>query len=117
MKKILIVSILLCFGLLGYSQTFPLKSSKWYYANNGGSQPPNSTLRIVQYEKDTVVNDTLSQMLSNGLIFYSEKDSVFYYNPDQNRFGLLYDYSAEVGDTIELITPAGTPSDKLSFKI
>lgn len=117
MKRALVTISIVMISAMIYSQSFPLKSSKWYYTNNGGTQPPNSTLKIVEYEKDTVISDIQSVKLTNGYVFYSHNDSVFYFNPDQSRFGLVYDYSAQVGDTIELITPAGTTSDKLTFKI
>ncbi len=110
-----ILFLLLSSSMLG--QSFPLKSSKWYHANNGGAQLTNSTLTIFEYVKDTTINDTLGRMLSNGLVFYTNRDTVYYYNTKQDRFGLLYDFSAKVGDTLEISMPPDLPSQNLSFKV
>ena len=114
-QKLIFILLILSSSLLG--QSFPLKSSKWYHANNGGSQPPNSTLTIFEYVKDTTINDTVGRMLSNGLIFYTQNDTVYYYNTKQNKFGLLYDFSANVGDTLEISMSPYVPTEELSFKV
>ena len=106
---------MLCSSL--FAQSFPLKSSKWYHTNNGGIQPPNSTLTIYEYAKDTTINDTIGRMLSNGLVFYTKNDTVYYYNTKQNKFGLLYDFSAKVGDTLEISMSPYLPTEEMSFKV
>lgn len=79
--------------------------------------PPNTTLTIYGYEKDTIINDTLGRKLNNDLVFYSRNDSVFYYNVEQYKFELIYDFSANEGDTIELCAPSSELSDLKSFKV
>jgi len=117
MKIIVLNIIALLIVTIGFSQSFPLKSSKWYYANAGGTMPPNTTLTIYGYEKDTIINDTLGRKLNNDLVFYSRNDSVFYYNVEQYKFELIYDFSANEGDTIELCAPSSELSDLKSFKV
>ncbi len=112
--KLLITALFL--DLSSY-QNFPLKSSKWYYSNNGGDIPPNSTLSIFEYEKDTIINDTLATELNNGIIFYYHNDSVFYFNQEQQKFGLVYVFSAMTGDTIEICAPPSELSDMKTFNI
>ena len=117
MKKSLLLTVFLSLNMMIFAQSFPLKSSRWYYSNNGGNQPPNSSLKIIEFEKDTVINDTLSRKLSNGLMFYSEKELVYFYNSEQNRFGLIFDFNAKPNDTLTIIAPPNIPSEKLLFKV
>ncbi|MBK8923967.1 MAG: T9SS type A sorting domain-containing protein [Saprospirales bacterium] len=42
---------------------------------------------------------------------YAENDSVYYYQPDSNRFLLTFDFSAQAGDTLEFPTPRVFPWD------
>jgi len=76
MKRQILKLILLILSCSLFAQSFPLKSSKWYHSNNGGTQPPNSTLTIYEYVKDTTINDTVGRMLSNGLVFYTHSDII-----------------------------------------
>jgi len=117
MKKTLIILILSAILQSVSGQTFPLKSSIWYHANNGGSSAPNSTLTKIEYDKDTLISGVQGRMLTNGLVFYSKNDSVFYYNTKQNKFGLLYDFTAKVGDTVTISMPPNITTSLTSFEI
>ena len=111
MRSILLFTCI-CLVFLSHAQEFPSKSSKWYYTNNGGEAAANTFLWLVKYEKDSVINGDAARVLKtytnpaygllNEYIFKYSNDSVYGLNT-HGKWGLLYVYSAAVGDTMEIM--------------
>lgn len=58
--------------------------------------------KLYQFEKDTIpATDVYNQ---GNIILHQKGDSIYYYR--ENKFELLYDFSLEVGDTMDIVTPA-----------
>src|SRR5690606_1116308 len=58
--------------------------------------------KLYQFEKDTIpATDVYDQ---GNIILHQKGDSIYYYR--ENKFELLYDFSLEVGDTMDIVTPA-----------
>ena len=94
----------------------------WHYEI---TYPFSSVVNCLAMEvvKDTIVNNTPARLINGKLYQYSgdtipatdvydqgniilhqKGDSVYYYR--KNKFELLYDFSLEVGDTMDIVTPA-----------
>lgn len=80
--------------------------SKWHF-----NKPSSESRDFVVFEstKDTAIQGKSSHILEvkmNGTVLISKeyisqsKDSIFYFNANTNRFHLLYDFAAKIGDTI-----------------
>lgn len=107
MKSLLIFSVinLLLLPFIDGQKWAPL-GAKWYY-----NQPSSESHNYVSFEsvKDTMIQEKSVRVIEikvNGSIFISRefisenKDSVFYFNTNSNTFHLLYNFAANVGDTI-----------------
>lgn len=58
--------------------------------------------KLYQYSGDTIpATDVYDQ---GNIILHQKGDSIYYYR--ENKFELLYDFSLEVGDTMNIVTPA-----------
>ncbi len=58
--------------------------------------------KLYQFEEDTIpATDVYDQ---GNIILHQKGDSIYYYR--ENKFELLYDFSLEVGDTMNIVTPA-----------
>ena len=99
----------ICLVMQTNAQEFPLKSAKWYYTNNGGHAAANTYLWTVQYEKDTIINGDLARVLRAGPnpAYGLDEEYIFKYSNDSvyaltrsGKWGLLYVFSANVGDTM-----------------
>lgn len=118
MKKLLILSLGLLYVINAYSQTdWPPIGAQWYYSYTPcsilGCNGSVDEYLYLESVKDTTINDTACkkiiveyhetsgdvQKLGNEYI-YSIEDKV--YNYHHGHFYLLYDFSLEVGDTVDL---------------
>lgn len=94
-------------------------SAVWYYSGpNGGGVPSNSEYYRYWVEKDTTYNGVQAKKIERmhfryagdsvswePLYLFNRNDSVFYYNDHYQRYILLYDFSASVGDTLRFYVP------------
>ncbi len=93
-----------------YSNVFPMTwapiGAKWHYTKPGTETDAFVSLTSV---KDTVIqekNVRVFEVMLNGSEFVSREyihqnhDSIFYFNVYSNTFHLLYNFAADVGDTI-----------------
>lgn len=97
------------------SEWFPI-GAEWYYSRQESSLNKNFFLMAV--EGDTTIADRAARIIrspiysnSDGLIFVSAEgqDSVFVFSEALEDWILLYDFSAQVGDTIHtFLTPWDT---------
>ena len=109
------------FSLLSYGQTsseFLVDTNKlWsnlFDTFTGGPPPYYKTTSYVKFSGDTVINSvnykkvlSTTDSLQNNFIVggYIREDSthkVFYYNPMSSTTRLLYDFNAEVGDSVDV---------------
>ncbi|MFO8067580.1 MAG: T9SS type A sorting domain-containing protein [Bacteroidales bacterium] len=105
-KALLIIFIILnSFLLFGQSEFAPI-GAKWYYNEPSQSgDNPYSNYILLSSEKDTIILGKQCKIVCDSLetrkhYIYSENDSVFFWYND--AFRLIYDFSANVGDTIKL---------------
>ena len=108
------------------AQEFPLKSAKWYYTNNGGHAAANTYLWTVQYEKDTIINGDLARVLRAGPnpAYGLDEEYIFKYSNDSvyaltrsGKWGLLYVFSANVGDTMVITDFYVSPEANHAFVV
>ncbi len=95
----------------------------WHYDYTYLSTPKVDYI-LMESTKDTVVNEKNARLIEGRIfseggfsipatdryddgsyIIYQQGDSVFYLR--ENKFELLYDFSMEVGDTMNIVTPNG----------
>lgn len=106
------------FTLHGQSNWAPT-GAHWYFCQGTGLGSPNcggyfyqevagDTLilgqpcrRLTQYQKDWQNQVTPLP----DLFTFERNDSVYFFQPDSNRFLLTYDFRAQVGDTLSFPTP------------
>ncbi|NVO03509.1 MAG: T9SS type A sorting domain-containing protein [Bacteroidetes bacterium] len=116
MKKLLIVFVLFI-PFLGYSQTWAPIGAKWQY-----NKPASTSLSCVTFEsiQDTIIQSNICHILeiklNNSTLIGKEYikqsgDSIFYFNYYSNSFHLLYNLSANVGDTINVHTSKFKPTE------
>jgi len=129
MKKILLILIVFscasCFG-----QTFGSQNAKWHYSSSAdGLAPFASEYFLYEVAKDTTYQNVLAKKIEithyryagdtlnrDPLYVYEKNDSVFYYNDQQQKYLLLYDFTASVGDTLLFPTPDTNSIDSI-FRI
>jgi hypothetical protein len=97
------------------SEWFPI-GAEWYYSRQESSL--NKNFFLMSVEGDTTIADRAARIIrspiysnSDGLIFVSTEgqDSVFVFSEALEDWILLYDFSAQVGDTIHtFLTPWDT---------
>lgn len=112
-----LIIFLFAFQLNG--QTLIEDSAVWYYSGpNGGGAPANSEYYRYWVEKDTTYHGQQAKKIERmhfryagdsvswkPLYLFDRNDSVFYYNEHYQRYILLYDFSANVGDTLRFYVP------------
>ena len=78
----------------------PLWDHCWYYTLEATKDTTiaNQNARLLKYTKYTV--DGIEPIPEADLIMYGDEDKVYYYLDD--HFELLYDFSAQVGDTVSV---------------
>lgn len=115
MKKILLFLILLCSSASVYAQEFATVGSKWTYQNIGSSGLGFPVAIQFRVEKDTVIDERYCTIINSYSLFDDGRwqqgeseivastasgDTVYVYFDDS--FHIIYDFTAEVGDTIEV---------------
>lgn len=115
---ILLESMLFLFFLIGIKsasgQTWPPDNAEWYYevSSMGTTNPPYVAYQHIKVEGDTVINSQNSKIITRQNeqnlcgnmeslteYIYEENDRVYWYNTHTEAFTLLYDFSAEEGDS------------------
>lgn len=118
MKNHLILSllgiILSSFHASGQSD-FAQVGTKWTYTEASPGVMPNSTV-YMPYVMESVSEEVFEGKLCKKIIglqpffnftfyVYSQNDSIFRWDGDNNRFNLLYDFTAEAGDSWDIEMP------------
>jgi len=105
MKRIFILfSILfICFSIKAQTNEFAPIGAMWNYES--GYECYDSTQHFFIVERDTIVAEKNCRLIRNQLsnkeeIMYEEDGKVYYYF--QNQFRKIYDFSVNVGDSVEL---------------
>lgn len=111
--------LLLPFGAIAQQEWAPIGAEWFYNRPNAFNQ-----LHYIKFKsvKDTVINDKKSKIInvqnicgsSTDLLneyFYQEGGEIYYYNKNNKKFHLLYDFSAKVGDTITVHSDVFKPSE------
>ena len=94
----------------------------WYYGFNFSGVFPAENALMMESIKDTVVQDKNARIIEGiiyentgdtlhaadvfpegRIILHQQRDSIYYLR--ENKFELLYDFSLEVGDTMNIVTP------------
>jgi hypothetical protein len=113
--KILFLFVVICVPFNSHSQSFAPIGSEWYYRERFAFMGDIDYVKFYA-QKDTIINNQSCRKvikrhridcLERGYVeyFYTRNDSVFYFEKDIDDFQLLYDFSAEKGDswTIKLV--------------
>jgi len=112
MKNIVFLfTFVACSSLLHAQTEFAPIGARWYYSEPYESYPPpeNKDYILLMVVGDTIIDDIYSKVIEvkhNGTTKLCEEyiaqigDSVFYYNTSNEQFHLLYNFSANIGDTI-----------------
>ncbi|MCF8309656.1 MAG: T9SS type A sorting domain-containing protein [Bacteroidales bacterium] len=111
----LVLLLFLISGLkAALAQTWPPNEAEWYYkvSSMGGVYPPYVSYQNIAVEGDTVINSQNckiitrqnEQALCDNMgrtteYIYEENSKVYWYNTETETFTLLYDFTAEQGDT------------------
>jgi len=115
---ILLRAMLLLFFISGLKfasgQTWPPDNAEWYYevSSMGVTFPAYVSYQHIKVEGDTVINSQNSKIITRqneqnlcdnmGRVreyIYEDNDKVYWYNTHTETFTLLYDFSAEQGDS------------------
>lgn len=118
-SKLLISLFLTANGMSLLSQQFAPLGSEWYYSEHGGGlAPPNSEYLHLKTTNDTVFGTQPARMIERTyyrysgdsiklepLFIYDRNDTAFVYNPEKERFTILYIFSGVPGDTLLLDKP------------
>lgn len=114
MKHALIIALLMLLKLQSQAQTFAPIGAKWHYSI-GNIDFSGEKCAVLTVQKDTLINNINASVIEVKLIdkpgverivsheyVSRQNDSVMYYNPYDNQFHLLYNFSAKAGDTIHV---------------
>lgn len=113
-KLILILGLIAPLFSVAQLQWFPM-GAEWYY--NLPNTEATTNYVALKVDKDTVIGSkackkiifsTNAPAYSWSEIFYQSSDSIFYFN--SGMFHLLYNFSAEVGDTITVHSSTFKPT-------
>lgn len=111
---IIFLTIVTFFSKQCNAQYFAPVGAKWTYAysSNGFGNPPpyNVEPLTIEVTKDTLINGltcrkveiAISSNVQNYEYIKSINDSVLVYSSVNNQFNLLYDFSANIGDTLQM---------------
>ncbi|MCG9910091.1 MAG: T9SS type A sorting domain-containing protein [Flavobacteriales bacterium] len=102
MKKLFLLSILVCCQWAAQAQVFAPEGSKWWYCVREDLWPApgymNIHSEIITYWGDTLINNISYKKIGNQLT-REAGDTVFLFNGGQDY--ILMNFSLEVGDTIQ----------------
>lgn len=93
--------------------------AEWYYSEHaGGATPVDSEYVLYKSVKDTVILGSLAKKIERTYYLHNGDTSyltpyfvmqginrVYLWNPNANKFDLLYEFNASVGDTLTLDVP------------
>jgi hypothetical protein len=116
MKKIIILFLFFSFISTGIkAQTYFPEGAKWYY-HNGDWQSPAFSYKILECLGDSIFNgDTLTN-ISNDL-FKQINKKIYKLNFCDSTYSLLYDFGANVNDTMVIYPDICYNSDSIVIKI
>lgn len=114
MKHAFVIALLMLVKLQSQAQNFAPIGAKWHYSI-GNIDFNGVKCAVLTVQKDTLINNTNASVIEVKLIdkpgveriisyeyLAKQNDSVMYYNPYDNQFHLLYNFSAKAGDTIHV---------------
>lgn len=115
-RKLLVMLFLLTIASESKPQEYAPVGAKWTYSWEDDIFPyPQHPYFLQVIRKDTIKGKEVSiikdqtdelrkywQDGSGELAVYEEEKKVWYYSPFNQRFNLLYDFNAKLGDTIEI---------------
>jgi len=90
------------------AQYFAPIGAKWTYSYGLWASPPFSSPFTMEVIKDTTINGLSCRKVgislggSEYMYIKSVNDSVLVYSPVNNQFNLLYDFTSNVGDTLQI---------------
>ncbi len=110
--------LLIIFSLLmlaqSQAQNFAPVGAKWHYSI-GNLDFNGVKCAVLTVKEDTLINNITASVIEVKLIdnpgiekvisheyIARQNDSVMYYNPNYNKFFLLYNFSAKAGDTVDV---------------
>ena len=112
MKKLIFILIPFLLATGAFAQYFAPVGAKWTYTHSTlGSSGPPFTVRPLTIEviKDTLIIGLACRELEIKLdtatrykYIRSTNDSVLFYSSLNNKFNLLYDFTANIGDTLPI---------------
>ncbi len=128
-RILLLLGLVVPLFLPAQNVEFAPVGAQWYHRNDGGLSP-GSQFHSYEVVKDTSIQGVLCRKIE-GKSFkidstiehlqpqfvYDRNDSVFYYNHHFERFDLLYDFSAQAGDTLTFPVPVEIGTDTNIFKV
>lgn len=128
-RILLLLGLVVPLFLPAQNVEFAPVGAQWYHRNDGGLSP-GSQFHSYEVVKDTSIQGVLCRKIE-GKSFkidstiehlqpqfvYDRNDSVFYYNHHFDRFDLLYDFSAQAGDTLTFPVPLKIGTDTNIFKV
>ncbi|MFK8057988.1 MAG: T9SS type A sorting domain-containing protein [Saprospiraceae bacterium] len=110
-KTTILISICLAFSISAYSQVDLVNGIKWEYEMYQviGSGNPSNKVSIVG---DTTIDGRACKILEREFtncnlrpkkdFIYQEDRQIYYYHFEDSLFHLLYDFGAEIGDTLKI---------------
>jgi len=123
LKKGFLFSLILSLSLSNLiSQDWPI-GTKWVYNQWEFFPYPGDSYRQLEVVGDTVISGTQCSVISeslfridNDVIYYESinirehilsylNQKIFYYRLEDSTFYLLYDFTAQIGDTLTIYTP------------
>jgi hypothetical protein len=103
MIKKTIIAILFFISFFSFSQTYEFApvGAKWYFSVEDWDfwNEPIYYYSTVESIKDTIIDGKHCRKLSNDMIFYQNMGDSIFLHTSGTSFSLLYDFSAEVGET------------------
>ena len=115
MKKLILLSILVCCQWAAQAQVFAPEGSKWWYCESENLWPApgyiNVHSEIISYWGDTLINGLSYKKIGNQLT-REAGDTIFVFNNGQDY--VLHNFSLSVGDTIQFFKDKTLVYDWLS---
>jgi hypothetical protein len=103
MLKKKLVAIYFFISFFSFSQTYEFApvGAKWYYFVEDWDffNEPIYYFTTIESVKDTIIDGKNCHKLSNDMIFYQNSGDSVFLHTGGTSFSLLYDFSAEVGET------------------
>jgi hypothetical protein len=121
MKKILFIISFLLLTIIADCQNWAPIGAKWTYTQTFASSFAKDTI-VIKSIGDTIIQGKNCKILKKSDVvcddrpfkeyMYSDSGKVFFYDDLKNRFQMLYNFNAQVGDTYTVF-PAISPFDSI----